>query len=62
MIFISSEGKVNLTFTDKEMSALLSALAVATIKWNKIKDKEVTTTKDDLEKLSISIFEQLREK
>lgn len=62
MIFISSEGKVNLTFTDKEMSALLSGLAVATVKWNRIKDKEVTTTKDDLEKLSISIFDQLRKK
>lgn len=59
MIFISSEGKVNLSFNDKELSALLSALAVATVKWNKIKDREVTT-KEDLEKLAVTIFTQLR--
>lgn len=58
MIVVTRKGKTKLTLTDKQMSALMSALAAATVNWEKLKDPEVTTTKDDLIKLSTYILEQ----
>lgn len=40
------------------MSALLSALAAATVNWEELKDPEVTTTKEDLLELSAYILNQ----
>ena len=58
MIVVTRKGKTKLTLTDKQMSALMSALAAATVNWEKLKDPEVTTTKDDLMELSAYIFYQ----
>ncbi len=58
MIIITSKGKTKLTLTDKQMSALMSALAAATVNWEELKDPEVTTTKEDLLELSVCIIEQ----
>lgn len=40
------KGKVKLT--DKQMSAIMSALAVATLHWEELADPGVTTSKKDL--------------
>lgn len=58
MIVETSRGKTELTLTDKQMSALMSALAAATVNWEEIKDPEVTTTKEDLLKLSTYVLVQ----
>lgn len=58
MIVITREGKTKLTLTDKQMSALMSALAAATVNWEELKDPGVTTTKEDLIKLSTYVLEQ----
>lgn len=58
MIVVTSKGKTKLTLTDKQMSVLMSALAAATVNWEELKDPEVTTTQDDLIKLSTYVLEQ----
>ena len=58
MIVETNTGYTRIKFSDKQLSVLMSALAVATVKWNEIKDPEVTTTEKDLEKLSIYILER----
>lgn len=58
MIVVTREGKTKLTLTDKQMSALMSALAAATVNWEELKDQEVTTTKEDLLNLSAYVLEQ----
>ena len=58
MRVVTRKGKTELTLTDKQMSALMSALAAAAVNWEELKDPEVTTTKDDLIKLSAYIFLQ----
>ena len=58
MIVETSKGKTELTLTDKQMSVLMSALAAATVNWEEIKDPEVTTTKEDLLKLSTYVLVQ----
>ena len=58
MIVETSSGKTELTLTDKQMSVLMSALAAATVNWEEIKDPEVTTTKEDLLKLSTYVLVQ----
>ena len=58
MIVETNTEYTRIKFSDKQLSALMSALAVATVKWNEIKDPEVTTTKEDLEELSIYILER----
>lgn len=58
MIVETNTGYTRIKFSDKQLSALMSALAVATVKWNEIKDPEVTTTEKDLEELSIYILER----
>lgn len=58
MKVITTKGKTKLTLTDKQMSALMSALAVATVDWEELKDPEVTTTEEDLLELAIYILEQ----
>ena len=58
MIVITSKGKTKLTLTDKQMSALMSALAAATVNWEELKDPEVTTTKEDLLNLGAYVLEQ----
>lgn len=58
MIVITREGKTKLTLTDKQMSALMSALAAAAVNWEELKDPEVTTTKEDLLSLSAYVLEQ----
>lgn len=58
MIVITSKGKTKLTLTDKQMSVLMSALAVATVNWEELKDPEVTTTKEDLLSLGVYVLEQ----
>lgn len=56
MIVITSKGKTKLILTDRQMSALMSALAAATVNWEELKDPEVTTTKEDLMNLSAYIL------
>lgn len=58
MIIITSKGKTKLILTDKQMSALMSALAAATVNWEELKDPEVTTTKEDLLRLGVHLLEQ----
>ena len=58
MIVETNTGYTRIKFSDKQLSALMSALAVVTVKWNEIKDPEVTTTKEDLVDLSIYILER----
>lgn len=58
MKVITSKGKTKLTLTDKQMSALMSALAAATVNWEELKDPEVTTTKEDLLSLGVYVLEQ----
>lgn len=48
MKIISKKGCAKVKLDDKQMSAIMSALAVATVHWDELKDPEVTTTKDDL--------------
>lgn len=55
---MTREGETKLTLTDKQMSALMSALAAATVNWEELKDPEVTTTKEDLLGLGAYILEQ----
>lgn len=56
MIVITSKDKTKLILTDRQMSALMSALAAATVNWEELKDPEVTTTKEDLMNLSAYIL------
>ena len=58
MIVVTRKGKTKLTLTDKQMSVLMSALAAATVNWEELKDPEVTTTQDDLIKLSFYVLGQ----
>lgn len=58
MIVVTREGNTKLTLTDKQLSALMSALAAATVHWEKLKDPEVTTTKEDLLELAIYLIGQ----
>lgn len=48
MIIKSKKGYAKVKLDDKQMSAIMSALAVANNYWDELKDPEVTTTKDDL--------------
>lgn len=59
MKVITSKGKTKFTLTDKQMSVLMSALAVATVNWEELKDPEVTTTKKDLLELATYIIKEV---
>lgn len=48
MKIISKKGHAKVDINDKQMSAIMSALAVATVHWDELKDPEVTATRDDL--------------
>ena len=48
MIIKSKKGRAKVELNDKQMSAIMSALAVATVHWDELKDPEVTATQDDL--------------
>lgn len=48
MIIITEKGKGKVKLTDKQMSVIMSGLAVATVHWNELADQEVTTTSKDL--------------
>lgn len=56
MIIVTSKDKIKLILNDKQLSILMSALACATVKWNKVKDKEVKWTQKDLWELSEYIY------
>lgn len=48
MIIVSKRGHGKVKLTDEQMSHIMSGLAAAYAKWDQIKDKEVSTTKNDL--------------
>lgn len=58
MIIMTQKGKTKLVLTDRQMSALMSALSAATVNWNELKDPEVSTTQDDLIQLSAYVLLQ----
>ena len=57
MRIISKKGRAKVDINDKQMSAIMSALAVATVRWDELKDPEVTTTKDDLQHAGLQLVE-----
>lgn len=48
MRIVTEKGKGKVKLTDKQMSAIMSALAVATLHWDELADPGVTTSKKDL--------------
>lgn len=57
MKIISKKGHAKVKLNDKQMSAIMSALAVATVHWEEIKDPEVTATQDDLSRAGLHLIE-----
>lgn len=57
MKIISKKGYAKVKLNDKQMSAIMSALAVATIHWDELKDPEVTATRDDLLRAGLHLVE-----
>lgn len=48
MRIITRKGKGKVNLTDEQMSAIMSALAVATVHWDELADPEVTTNRATL--------------
>lgn len=48
MRIITEKGKGKVKLTDEQMSAIMSALAVATAHWKELADPGVTTTRETL--------------
>lgn len=48
MRIITEKGKGKVKLTDEQMSAIMSALAVATVHWDELADPEVTTSRATL--------------
>lgn len=59
MIVVTQKNKTKIVFNDKQLSNLLSLLAVGVAKFDELKDKEVTTTQKDLVELSAYIFDSI---
>lgn len=57
MIIKSKKGYAKVKLDDKQMSAIMSAMAVATVHWDELKDPEVTATRDDLLHASLHLIE-----
>ena len=57
MKIISKKGHAKVKLNDKQMSAIMSALAVATVHWDELKDPEVTATQDDLLHAGLHLIE-----
>lgn len=48
MRIITEKGKGKVKLTDEQMSAIMSALAVATVHWDELADPEVITSRATL--------------
>lgn len=59
MIIVTQKNKTKLVLNDKQLSDLVSLLAVGVVEFDKLKDKEVTTTREDLLELSDHIFKTI---
>lgn len=59
MIVMTKKNKTKIVLNDKQLSNLLSLLAVGVVKFDELKDKEVTTTQKDLVELSTYIFDSI---
>ena len=59
MKVISNKGYVKLKLSDKSLSAILSLMAVGACKFDELKDKEVTVTKEDILEAGTEIMKQL---
>ena len=59
MIVMTKKNKTKIVLNDKQLSDLLSLLAVGVVKFDELKDKEVTTTQKDLVELSAYIFNSI---
>lgn len=57
MIINSKKGYAKVKLNDKQMSAIMSALAVATVHWDELKDPEVTATQKDLLRAGLHLIE-----
>ena len=57
MKIISKKGRAKVKLNDEQMSAIMSALAVATVHWDELKDPEVTVTKYDLLNSGLHLLE-----
>lgn len=52
MIVVTKKNKTKIVLNDKQLSNLLSLLAVGVVEFDRLKDKGVTTTQKDLLELS----------
>lgn len=59
MIIMTKKNKTKIVLNDKQLSDLVSLLAVGVVKFDELKDKEVTTTQKDLLELSTHIFNSI---
>lgn len=59
MIIMTKKNKTKIVLNDKQLSDLVSLLAVGVVKFDELKDKEVTTTQKDLLELSTYIFDSI---
>lgn len=59
MIVMTQKNKTKIVLNDKQLSDLLSLLAVGVVEFDELKDKEVTTTQKDLVELSAYIFDSI---
>lgn len=57
MIIKSKKGYAKVDINDKQMSAIMSAIAAATVHWDEIKDPEVTTSEEDLIRAGLHLIE-----
>lgn len=57
MIINSKKGHAKVKLDDKQMSAIMSALAVATVHWDELKDPEATATQEDLLRAGLHLIE-----
>lgn len=57
MIINSKKGYAKVKLNDKQMSAIMSAMAVATVHWDELKDPEVTATQEDLLRAGLYLIE-----
>ena len=48
MRIVTRKGKGKVNLTDEQMSAIMSALAVATVHWDELADPKVTTNRATL--------------
>lgn len=59
MIIMTKKNKTKIVLNDKQLSDLLSLLAVGVVEFDQLKDKGVTTTQKDLLELSTHIFNSI---